>query len=441
MPDGPEVAALRLQILADKGYLLFLQGRYDEQVEIGATMLPVARQLGELGPLQRTHNMIATAAQGSGQLDLALEHFSTSLELTIRAGDRLVEALAHSNLGILYQYRGEFGQARVELTRALELRRELGAERRDINTLQRLGWVSLGEGDIEAAIELGERAHDLATRASDRWAADCHDLLGTIFTMKTEWSVATSHFEEAVALRQHGPHVVGRVQTLLGFGTLRQQTGDWAGARELYARALEIASSVSPSPWLVAARRQLGRLRYLTGESDGLDLMRAAVDLAETMPRSIQYGPTLLAAVECGLWRDDRDGALGALERALASGLTAEVRIDVLCALARFAAEAGDIAAGEQHIESARALVEKLGMPRARCVLFEAAGLLAAARGDGAAASDAFTQALAVAHLTGLVQEQTRLAARFETSGVFERLEIDAVLAEASTARDRLRTV
>jgi class 3 adenylate cyclase/tetratricopeptide (TPR) repeat protein len=440
LPDRPEVAALRLQILADKGYLLFLQGRYDEQFEIGAVMLPVARQLGELGPIQRTHNMIATAAQGSGQLDLALEHFSTSLALTIRAGDRLVEALAHSNLGILYQYRGEFEQARVELTRALDLRRELGAERRDINTLQRLGWVSLGEGDLETAIELGERARDLATRASDRWAADCHDLLGTIRTLQTAWSAATSHFEEAVALRQHGPHVVGRVQTLLGYGTLRQQTGDRVGARELYTSALDIANSITPSPWLVAARRQLGRLDCLAGASGGLELIRAAVDLAETMPRSIQYGATLLAAVECGLWRDDRDSALNALERALASGLTAEIRIDVLCALARYQIEAYDLAAGEQRIVSARALVERLGTPRARCVLLEVEGLLAAAQGDAQAASAVFDRALALAHETGLAAEQTRLAAVFEASGARERLKVDPLLAETRRAREQLGT-
>jgi class 3 adenylate cyclase/tetratricopeptide (TPR) repeat protein len=431
VPARPEVTIAEIQILADKAYLLFLQGRYEEQADIGAAMLPVASNLGLPDPLWRTHNVIATAAQGSGQLDRAHKHFSAYLATSIEMGDPLKQALAHSNLGILHQYAGDFADARAQLERALQLRREAGAEQRDVNTLQRLGWVRLGEGDLEGASELGARALDLAKLARDRWATDCHDLLGTISSLQAKWPTATAHFEEAMRLREHGPHVVGRVQTRLGFGTVRQRTGDWPGARALFADALAIANSISPSPWLVAARRHLGLLLCHAGEPAGLDLVRAALELAETMPRSIQFGPTLLAAVEVGLWRDDRAGAVRALERALASGLTVEVKIELLCALARLHADGGDLEAAERELVPARVLAIRLGAARTRCLLFETEGVLAAIRRDCGAAAGAFDQALTVAREAGLIYEQARLLAASGATEAFDPRQRDAMLAEA----------
>ncbi|MFN8634909.1 MAG: tetratricopeptide repeat protein [Chloroflexota bacterium] len=431
LPATREVTVMRLQVSADKSYLLFLQGRYDEQAEIGDAMLPVARELGLPEPLWRTHNVIATAAQGRGQLDRARKHFTAYLASAIEMGDPLSQALAHSNLGILHQYAGSFVDARVQLERALELRREAGAEQRDVNTLQRLGWVCLGEGDLAGAFELGARALDLATRASDRWASDCHDLLGTIASLHADWPTATAHFEAALQLRKHGPHVVGRVQTRLGFGMVRQRTGDWPGARTLYADALAIASSISPSPWLVAARRQLGLLLCQAGERDGLELVRAALELAETMPLSIQFAPTLLAAVEAGLYGDDRAAAVCAVERALASGLTVEVQVELLCTLARLLADGGDLEAAEQQLVPARILTIRLGAVRTRCLLSEAEGVLAAVRGDTGSAAVAFDQALAVAREAGLPYEQARLLAASGATEAFDSARREAMLAEA----------
>lgn len=160
-----------------------------------------------------------------GQVDEGLEHFKQFLASAEGSNDRLTQALGHSNLGIQYQFAGECSRARAHFERALEPRRDLGAEGRNVNTIQRLGWVALGEGNVEQALELGEYARDLALRTSDRWATDCFDLLGPLCTLKAEWSAAFDHFEQALRLREHGTHVVGRVETLLGLGLVYEQTG------------------------------------------------------------------------------------------------------------------------------------------------------------------------------------------------------------------------
>ena len=201
-------------------------------------MLPAAEALGRPKPTEWSHNVLALAAMGRGQVDEAIGHFDQSRSLAERSNDQLDLAMAHSNLGIQHQYAGDFARARAELERAIELCREAVAEHRAINTIQRLGWVLLGEGDLRSALRQAEYARVLASRAADRWVADCHDLLGTVAALQADWTTAIDSFEEALRLRERGPHVVGRVETLLGLGLARQRSGDWPGARADFAEAL-----------------------------------------------------------------------------------------------------------------------------------------------------------------------------------------------------------
>lgn len=434
----PEVTAARLRLLTDKGYLMFLLGRFSEHAAIGAEMLPIAEALGQLKPIQWAHNALALAAMGRGQVDEALEHYGRFRDLASGTSDRLDQAIAHSNLGVQYQYAGEFRRARAELERAIELCREAGAEHRTINSIQRLGWVLVGEGDLQAALQQAEQARELASRASDRWAADCYDLLGTIFSHRAGWATATASFEQALRLRENGPHAAGRVETLIGLGRVRRHTGDWPGARAIFAEALATASSMEPSPWLVAARRQLGWLLCLTGEREGPGLVESALELVQTMPRSIEYGPTVFVAVELGLWRGDRAAATAALEQLLAGGVTAEQRIEIHCLLARRQSEDGDLPAARAHLVEARTLADGFGDPRVLCLVHTAAGLIAATDGDEDRAVGAFEEALAFSRAADTPYERARALSAFATLAGLPPERADDLLAEAREIDRRL---
>jgi hypothetical protein len=124
------------------------------------------------------------------------------------------------------------------------------------------------------------------------------------------------------------------------------------------------------------------------------------------MPRSIEYGPTLLAGVKAGCWKYDPTGAMAALERALATGLTADVRVEVWCTLARLEIEDGAIKVARDRINAAGTLAERLQSPRSRCLVLHAAGLADTASGDRASAHAAFEQALTIARAATLPLEE-----------------------------------
>jgi tetratricopeptide (TPR) repeat protein len=69
------------------------------------------------------------AWQELGLLDVAIEHFKTSLALKERCGDRRGQAISHGNLGRAYQKQGELSLAEQHFKRDLELSHELGDDR------------------------------------------------------------------------------------------------------------------------------------------------------------------------------------------------------------------------------------------------------------------------------------------------------------------------
>ena len=256
-------------------------------------------------PLEWAHNVLALAAMGRGQVDEALDHFEQFRDAAARSNDHLDLAMAHSNLGIQHQYAGDFAQARAELERAVELCREAAAEHRAINTMQRLGWVFLGEGNLDAALRQGEYACALASRAADRWAADCHDLLGAIAVLQADWSRAIDCVRggaaaaRAWAARRRAGRDAGRPRP--GAPAVRRLDGRTrplrGGARHRERDRSEPVAGLGPAPPRPAA--------LVPRRPDRRGPVRAALDLAETMPRSIEYGPTLIVAVETGRWRDE----------------------------------------------------------------------------------------------------------------------------------------
>ena len=323
------------------------------------------------------HNLTALAYMGLGNGKLSLVHFREALAAAGRTDDKVDIALARSNLGIYYQYAGQFAQARSELEHAIEIHREAAADRRAANSMQRLGRVFLAEGDVAGALEQANQALALATEVHDRWEADCLDLLGAIHGLRADWTSAKSYYRRALALRQRADHRAGLIESLLGLGLVHEQHGDWTEARSLYTSALAHARHMNPNPWLLAALRQLGRLLHRLGEREtSREHLTEAASLADTMSDTVELAPLRLTLVECGWFGTEVSLALSALGRALSEGATVELAVDLYATRSRLCQVAVGPAEARADVDEALRLARQLRSPRS-----EAVAQLAAARG------------------------------------------------------------
>jgi DNA-binding SARP family transcriptional activator/class 3 adenylate cyclase len=423
-PAGPEAAAARLRLQSSKALPLFVQGRFKEMLALGSDMLGVASELGQLTPLTWAHNTVGLSHMGQGHVEQALEHFELNLRAAERADDKVSMAIALENLGLQHYRAAQFGAARAHLERALAIYRDSATEQRAVLTIQALGRLWLAEGHLDQAREQAELGLALALEAHDRWAAECHDLLGAVQALRADWAAAQTSFERALEIREAVGHAAGVVDSLIGLGLVRQHRGDWASARASYTRAVEVASAMDPSPQLVASRRHLGQLLWLIGDQAlAVDQIEQALSLARTIPRSIEYAPTLLAKLHW--YRGSVAEAIELVQQSLVAGMTAELAVEarVLLAVLHVTSQRPDLA--QPHIEDALHLAERMGAPRLLGLSHLAAGKLAWRNGDEAGATGSF--GAAIQHLEAAATPYERAEALkdyaevLEARGSFER--------------------
>jgi tetratricopeptide (TPR) repeat protein len=316
-------------------------------------------------------------------------------------------AIAHENMGIQYYRSGQFSAAQAHLGRAVSLYRDSANDLRAVHPLQALGRLYLAEGHVDRAREQAEAALALATEGQDRRAAECYDLLGAVHALRADWKAAEVSFERALGIREHVGHAAGQVDSLVGLGLVHQRRGEWPRAIELFSRAVAVANAMDPSPQKVTARRHLGRLLWLMGqESAATNEMEDALTLAESISKSLEYAPTLLVMAEIRFGAEDVAGAIGYAERALESGITAELTVEAHVVLASLHAMAARPEPARPHAEEALRLAERVGGPRLLGLAWLAAARVAMAADDHLAAERCLRDALDALERAGTPYER-----------------------------------
>jgi DNA-binding SARP family transcriptional activator/class 3 adenylate cyclase/Tfp pilus assembly protein PilF len=384
------IAKLRLQV--SKAVPLFLQGRYIELDRLGEQMVPLADSLGTIQPRIWAHSVAAYARMGQGRVVEALHHYELALDAAEHSEDKVPMAIAHENLCIQNYRGGRFATSRAHAERAVALFRDTGSEVRAVNAMQTLGRLHMAEGNLARAQEQAELALALATEAQDRWVAECRDLLGVIYTLRCQWRPAETEFEQALEIRKRVGHAAGTVESTVGLGIVRERQGDWAGALDLYLRALHLALQMDPSPQRVAALRNVGRLRLKAGDLDAATQhLDAAVALAETIPMTLEYAPTLAAKARLAHALADVETAIRLGERSLLEAKTCEASLVARGALVAVLASSGRPENAWVHAEEMARLASRFDSPYFRGVAHVARAR--ATIGDHQVAEAEFAQA------------------------------------------------
>ena len=359
--DGAE--AVRLQLLYDQAFCDFIKGRYIHARELGAEVLERAVQLGRPGPLYRAHSVLALAWMHQGQFVPAREHYSAALTVAEQTGDKMLLAVVHENMGAQAYLSGDFGEARTRLARSIELYRESVSDVRAVLALQLLGNVNLAEGDLDQAFKTVQQADALAMDGGDRWRAECDQVLGAVLAMRGEWEGASDRLQQALTTYERAEHTVGVCATLCALGSIHEQRGHWNESERYYRKSARAAAQLDTCPTVVRAKRQLGRFLLRRGAiSEASSLIEDVLALAESMPLSLEYAPSLLAKAEL-LAADDLAAAINYAEKPLHEARTLETLLETHLFLAMAYFAAGQPHRALDHAEGATALADRTGSP------------------------------------------------------------------------------
>jgi tetratricopeptide (TPR) repeat protein len=220
---------------------------------------------------------------------------TAALAAAQRLRDKLGQADALTEMGILQRLTGRLAGAARDLEAALNLFRDLDDRNGQASALAELGSVRAATGDILGAIRDQEAALHLRRDLDDRRGlASVLGQLGTVRATSGDYAGAVRDLEAALDLSRDLGDRNGQASALRQLGTVRHVTGDHVGAAQDLEAALDLFRDLDDRRGQAHALNMLGDVRRTTG-----DLQSSARDQE--------------AALE--LFRDlgDRNGQAGAL--------------------------------------------------------------------------------------------------------------------------------
>jgi tetratricopeptide (TPR) repeat protein len=385
--DRPDVAVVRLELQHQLAFLWFLEGRFRDVLQLGNEMVALAERLGEPRWLAWAHSVVGWGYMGAGRVPDALRHYELAVEAADRGGNKLDMADYRTNLGAQNYRGGRFDAAHEHLERAITIYREAASDLRSVYAQQLLGWVSIAEGNLNRAQEYADRAGALATEANDRWQADCVELNAALQCLRGDWRSARASLEQVLKMRQQVGHPAGIVDAFVALGQVAEAGEEIDAAVQAYREAVAISNSMEAGPGVVAAHRQLGLLLLRSGDAaGGAASITHAAELAEGLPESLEYAPTLLAQAELQLRSGDAEAGLAFAQRVFDAPHTAIVGIEADVLRAELLAVLGRPIEAQRAARTALRAAEQLGAPSPLRAAQRAANKAGVGSGNGQAA-------------------------------------------------------
>ncbi len=344
--------------------------------ELGLGLLQQVRETGDMSLYARAGKAFTEALQrdplqvdalmGQGVLSLALHDFRGAITWGEQA--RALNPFRAGILGIMvdgYVEQGRYDEAVTTLQKMVDLRP-------DLQSYSRISYLRELYGDVDGAIEAMHTAATSAAVSSEDWRWTMSHL-GNLYFNKGDLTQATAIYQEVLAARADYPYA------LEGMARVAAANGDMATAITQYQALTERL----PLPQFVIA---LGELYEATGDMTAAQEQYGLVDVMQQLNSAAGMNVDLEMALFNANHGTDHTAIVEQARAAYADRPT----IYGADALAWALYKNGDYDEAWQQSQEALRLETK------DATLHFHAGMIAAKRGDAAAARSHLTQALAI---------------------------------------------
>jgi predicted ATPase/transcriptional regulator with XRE-family HTH domain len=323
---------LRATALNEAGNLASDQGDYAQAVARLSASLDLRRATGDGDGMARSLNDLGNIALHEGDYEQARARYAEALEQFREAGVDWGIAITLHNLGIAAGYLGD-ARAEALLIEALGLWERLGDVAARARSLDALGVVVRGRGDLDRAVPLHEQSLAIRRALGDtRGIGVTLRNYGVVLRDQGHLAEAARLLEASLQLRRQVGDKMGIGGSLAVLADIARREGDLDGAEGLYREALTARRQVGVSDGVADCLLGLAAIAAASGRPDrAARLLGASEALRATERRAMSeidradYDRTV-AAIHCRLGPDDRAIVTGhvrelTLEQAIAEAL------------------------------------------------------------------------------------------------------------------------
>jgi tetratricopeptide (TPR) repeat protein/transcriptional regulator with XRE-family HTH domain len=299
--------------------LLRHDGPWTDAITCHGIAAQAARYLGDRLAQASALNDLGVVQQLMGNYAEAGEALQDALAIYRDLGNRLGQATALDNLGTVSLRTGDYqGQARTA-EQALGIYRELGDRVGQASALRNLGIASRMAGDFPPAARALEEALVISRDVGDRLGqAAALTQLGLVGYQEGDYRAATDAWEEALRISRDIGDRLGQANALRFLGAVRRQVGDFARAADALQEALGISRDIGDRLGQASAFDILGKLRQRTGDYPAAaDAANKALAIARDIGNRMLHANSLNNLGGIRLHTGDLAGAAEALEEAL----------------------------------------------------------------------------------------------------------------------------
>jgi tetratricopeptide (TPR) repeat protein/transcriptional regulator with XRE-family HTH domain len=332
---------------------------------------------------------IAALLRQDGPWTDAITRHTTAAQAARHLGDRLGEAGALNNLGIVRYLTDDHPGATQALEAALSISRDLGSRTGEANTLNNLGIARYLSDDYPGAAEVLETALSIYRDLGDRLGqANALTDLGVARRLPADFPGATEALEAALGIYRDLGDRLGEAYALMQTGVVRSMTGDYPDAIAALEAALGISRDLGNRLGEANALNYLGGARSETGDYPGAaEALKAGLSIYRDLGNRLGQANALNEMGALHRVRGDLDQAETCHRQALDLAREIDSSWDeafTLAGLARCALAAGRTADAVAGLRQAQRMFQRIGATEATGVAAELDALAAAApTGDG----------------------------------------------------------
>ncbi len=282
--------------------------------------------LGQLSEQALDFNLRGHVFRSSLDYAEARADYLKAQEIAARAGNRVYQAVATNNLGLLEEDAGNFAGARLAYESALDQLADLqGVEESRIKFLRNLAQIYRIEGNFQEALVLLERARTLCTPKLNGLKGAILSDLGFFEQLRKRYTAALGYFLDALSFLST---MSSADQIILfdRFGSNLLISDRPAEARQAFLHAIELARSSALTSLEIGSRINLCKFSVLYPDLEPTD---AKISCEEAL-EAVQSLPDPNRKSSFYYWQARYFSRLGRLREAIAAAETAVNLIDSL---------------------------------------------------------------------------------------------------------------
>jgi tetratricopeptide (TPR) repeat protein len=235
-------------------------------------------------------NNLGVIYQYQGNYKKAVKLFRQSLELEEEAGDKIGVARTLHNLGVMHQDQGNYDEAIKLFKQSLKIREDLGDKQGIAYTLHQLGMIHQDQGNYEEAVNYYQKSLKIVEELGDKSgiARSLHNL-GAIHQDQGNYEEAVNYYQKSLKLKEELGDKSGIARSLHQLGNIHYQQGNYDEAIKLYQQSLMISEQLGDKSGIASTLHQLGNIHYQQGNYDEAIKLYPYITSRATMMKPLNY--------------------------------------------------------------------------------------------------------------------------------------------------------